>query len=190
MRATPGRIPRPRLAEPAPPARSRSAVAAEAPARRVGARKRGPSEDLTAETRVRPVVDTLMAGYTVASPQAGPLLNVPPARNNAGAAPWHNPIILRLFRGTGRFGPRAAARNRGPSGDVTAEAHTSTHTFGTMHPAPGSHPSTRRLEPAPRPERALCVGSSLCRPATRRPRRLALDPNRLGRACGTWSELP
>src|SRR3990172_1106696 len=35
-----------------------------------------------------------------------------------------------------------------------------------------------------------CVGSSLCRPATRRPRRLALDPNRLGRACGTYAELP
>jgi hypothetical protein len=33
-----------------------------------------------------------------------------------------------------------------------------------------------------RPPRARCVGSSLCRPATRRPRRLALDPNRLGRA--------
>jgi len=46
---------------------------------RVGARKRGPSGDLTAETRVRPVVDTLLAGCTVASPQAGPLLNVPPA---------------------------------------------------------------------------------------------------------------
>ena len=56
MRATPGRIHRPRPAEPAPPARSRSTDAAEAPARRVGARKRGPSGDLTAETRVRPVV--------------------------------------------------------------------------------------------------------------------------------------
>src|SRR6185503_17727506 len=30
-------------------------------------------------------------------------------RNTAGAAPWHNPIILRLFRGTGRFGPMSAS---------------------------------------------------------------------------------
>src|SRR6185503_6979785 len=36
----------------------------------------------------------------------------------------------------------------------------------------------------------VCVGSSLCRPATRRPRPLALDPNRPGRACETRSELP
>ena len=33
----------------------------------------GPSGDLTAETRVRPVVDTLLAVCTVASPQAGRL---------------------------------------------------------------------------------------------------------------------
>ncbi len=52
-------------------------------------------------------------------------------------------MTFRLFRGTGRFGPRAAAPNRGPSGDVTAEARTSTRTFGTMHPAPGSHPSAK-----------------------------------------------
>jgi hypothetical protein len=31
--------------------------------------------------------DTLRAGSTVASPQAGPLLHAAPARNDAGAAP-------------------------------------------------------------------------------------------------------
>src|SRR5258706_3179294 len=40
---------------------------------RVGARKRGPFGDLTAETGVRTVVDTRLAGRTVASPQAGRL---------------------------------------------------------------------------------------------------------------------
>ena len=46
---------------------------------RVEARKRGPFGDLTAETRVRSVIDTLSASSTVAPPQAGPLLHVSPA---------------------------------------------------------------------------------------------------------------
>src|SRR6266705_4654900 len=34
-----------------------------------------------------------------------------------------------------------------------------------------------------------CTDSSWCRPATRRPRRLVLGENRLGRACETCAEL-
>src|SRR6266850_2900394 len=82
-------------------------------------------------------------------------------------------MTFRLFRGTGRFGPRAAAPNRGPSGDVTAEARTSTRTFGTMHPAPGSHPSAK--------------ADGTCSALSGRP---ASAPPYVGRLHGVLADLP
>ncbi len=70
-----------------------------------------------------------MAGSTVASPQAGPLLHVAPARNTAGAAPDATRYIFVSFEGPGDSGlapergaGAGATRSRGPTrGDATVE---------------------------------------------------------------------
>src|SRR5258706_5423858 len=53
-------------------------------------------------------------------------------------------------------------------GDATVAAHISTRAIAALHPAPGSHPSTIRLEPAPpfagagvREQRLRCPGEGM-----------------------------
>ena len=57
-------------------------------------------------------------------------------------------------------GPSSAPRRAPVSGDATVKAHVSTRANAAPHPAPGSHPSTIRLEPAPPSAGARGEGSS------------------------------
>src|SRR6266404_296258 len=47
-------------------------------------------------------------------------------------------------------------------GDATVAAHISTRAIAALHPAPGSHPSTIRLEPAPPSAGAGVRGQRFC----------------------------
>ncbi len=51
--------------------------------------------------------------------------------------------------GPDEFSPACRNVEPGPSGDATVKARVRTRNTGTLHPAPGSPPGKRRLEPAP-----------------------------------------
>ena len=89
-------------------ARRRDAAKVGTFARRVVAWKRGPSGDLTAKTHTRPVATR---GWPVPRSHPhewGPCSTLHRPQHSSRRT-WRNPIICRLFRGTGRFGPTTAS---------------------------------------------------------------------------------
>ena len=167
----------------------RSAVKVGTFARRVEARKRGSLRGSDRADTHKDGDDTLMSGSTVASPQAGaseggtgfPLGCDPAdARGPASDTPWPAPRSHPH-----KWGPCSAfcrpQLRVAPAATQQAPHLTQPRMYSCIYSSPSW-------------DRAIwadgCVGSSLCRPATRRPRRLVLSPNRLGRARENRSELP
>jgi len=62
---------------------------------------------------------------------------------------WFGAISAQYFspRPPGEGAPERGA-GAPVSGDATEKAHVSTRAVAALHPAPGSHPSIMRLEPA------------------------------------------